>query len=256
MTNRGLSIKLLATPYTTDTYLVRLKCPDGSLPTERDPLQKFPLGMFLRRLNEDDQFARVVHEGKTLVQLRASACVPKMSRQVFHGASSPLRPTRPVERIEINIRQHMTTFNIPNIDDRINGFRIATPEIPERTRTGAEAFRVSAPSWDPLQNTMTMKMGDFGTTSTIDISAQNRTIKFIKLGFDFSFHPVCFVATSGGLTQKTHLKDRNGFLNYGTEAQQRSGRQMSICSSRVFTSAARLIRWPGAKCSTVGLQWS
>lgn len=88
MTNRGLSIKLLATPYTTDTYLVRVDCADGPVPREERPLAHFHLGMFLRRLNEDDQFARVEHKGKTFVQLHATTWIPVMSRQVSHGALS------------------------------------------------------------------------------------------------------------------------------------------------------------------------
>lgn len=205
MTNRGLSIKLLATPYTVDTYLVRLDCVDGSLPSGGVPLENFRLGIFLRRLKEDDQFARVEHEGKTFVQLPVSDWTPRMSSPVnlYHRISLPLVPMRLVERMEINVRQHMNASRPHEVVDRINGFRIATPEIFERTKSGTDAFSISASgSWDPRNHIMTMKPGSFGTTGTIDISAQNFKIKLIKLGFDFSFHPVCFVA------------DRNGLRNY------------------------------------------
>lgn len=220
MTNRGLSIELLATPYTTDTYLVRLECVDGPVPKEERPLGNFYLGMFLRRLNEDDQFARIEHEGKTFVKLHATAWFPVMLDQVFHSAFSILVPTRPVELIEVNVRQQMNIFNTPNLDVRINGFRIAAPEVLERTRTGAEAFRISAFSWDPLTHIMTMKPGDYSAAVMIDISAQNQKIELIKLGFNFSFNPVCFVAASSGVTQKLHRKDPNAILNNGTKAQQ------------------------------------
>lgn len=207
MTNRGLSIKLLAAPYTVDTYLVCLDCVDGSLPFEGSPLyENYRLGIFIRRLNEDDQFARVEHEGKPFLQLPASDWAPKMSGIVYLDVIVPRTSTWPVEWVEINVRQHMISLDpldTPEVDDRINGFRIATPEIFERTKNGADAFRISASgSWDPRTHIMTMKPGDFGTTGTIDISAQNLKIKLIKLGFDFSFNPVCFVA------------DRNGLCNY------------------------------------------
>ena len=207
MTNRGLSINLLATPYGVDTYLVRLDCVDGSSLSEGDPLEDFRLGMFLRRLKEDDQFARVEHEGYTFVQLPASDWIPETRRyNDIYGLPLPLEPTLPVERIDINVRQHMNISNTPETDDRVNGFRIATPEIFERTKSGAEAFGIFAFGWDPRTHIMMMRPGEFGTTGTIDISAQNHQIKFIKLGFDFFFHPVCFVADRNGL--------RNGLRNY------------------------------------------
>ena len=194
MTNRGLSIKPLATPYTTDTYLVRLDCVDESLPKEGIPLEEIRLGIFLRRLHEDDQFARVDHEGKTFLQLPAFAWTPGMSSKVFQGTSSHVvsSESQPVTRLDINVRQHLSTFNSPIVVARINGFRIATLGIFE------DAFKVSAFNWDSRNNIMTMKPGDFGTAGTIDISALKLKIKFIKLGFDFSFNPVCFVADRKG----------------------------------------------------------
>lgn len=75
LTNRGLSIKLMATPFTTDTYLVLLDCADGLLPAHDGPADEwdgFHLGMFLRRLDEDDQYARVEHAGKTFMHLTRS----------------------------------------------------------------------------------------------------------------------------------------------------------------------------------------
>ena len=145
MTNRGLSIKLLANPYTVDTYLVCLDCVDGSLPLGEVPVfENFRLGIFLRRLNEDDQFARVEHEGKTFLQLPASDWTSTMSGVVYLGVSSPRSSTWPVERVQINVRQYMNSFPTPEVDDLINGFQIATPKIFGRTKNGDDAFRISA----------------------------------------------------------------------------------------------------------------
>ena len=55
---------------------------------------------------------------------------------------------------------------------------------------------------------MTMKPRKFSTTSMINISTQNHKIKLIKLGFDFSFHPVCFVADRNGLRNYTNVDHR------------------------------------------------
>ena len=209
MTNRGLSIKLLATPYTVDTYLVRLDCADASLLKERIPLDHVRIGIFLRRLHEDDQFARVEHEGKTFVQLSASTWNPGLSSQVFQGIRSRiyLNESRPVEQIEINVRQDLSTFNTPNVDDRINGFRITiykgSPANNSRynlgSRISTENLSVSAFNWDSGTSIMTMEPGNFGSTGAVDISAQNLRIKLITLGFDFWFNPVCFIADSNGV---------------------------------------------------------
>lgn len=75
LTNRGLSIKLMATPFTRDTYLVPLDCAAEFLPSKdgtADESDIFRLGMFLRRLDEDDQYARVEQAGKIFMQLTGS----------------------------------------------------------------------------------------------------------------------------------------------------------------------------------------
>ncbi len=210
-TNRGLSIKLMATHFTTDTYIVRLDCADGLPPADAGSIDEYRLGMFLRRLYEDDQYARVKHEGKTFMQLKASFWEP---------TGSVSRPPRPVEQIEINVRQHCTDISANNYKDRINGFHIATRELLERDSSGKERFKVSAPSWDPQECIMSMKALGYGTVGFLDISKQDRRIKVIKLGFDSEYNPVCFIATSGGLTEKTRIMDRNGTLNYGLDRQK------------------------------------
>jgi hypothetical protein len=201
LTNRGLSIKLLATQFTTDTYIVRLDCVDGLL-SAGFGLADFRLGMFLRRLNEDDQYARVEHEGRTFMQLKASTW--------NYGALNPLRSARPVEQIEINVRQQFTESNTNNYKDRVNGFRIAIPGILDWS---SSSYKVSASSWNPQERIMSLKPGDFGTVGFLDISKQNRKIKVIKLGFDFEYNPVCFIATASGLWVKYRATDRNGKYN-------------------------------------------
>ena len=58
MTNRGLSIRLMALHNTTDTYFVRLNCADDELAKDNRLYASPPttyLGIFMRRTNEDDQ---------------------------------------------------------------------------------------------------------------------------------------------------------------------------------------------------------
>ena len=212
LTNRGLSVKLMATQFTTDTYVVRLDCADELLLADAGPVDDYRLGMFLRRLDEDDQYARVEQEGKTFRQLKASFWDPAVSKL--------LRSPRPVEQIEINVRQQFTAINVNNYKDRINGFRVATTELLERHKSGKDRFKVSAPGWDAQEGIMSMKAGGFGTVGFLDISQQDRKIQVIKLGFDFEYNPVCFIATTGGLTEKISLLDRQGALNYGLDRQK------------------------------------
>jgi Heterokaryon incompatibility protein (HET) len=211
LTNRGLSIKLLATQFTTDTYLVRLDFVNETLPADDVPVNELCSGMFLRRLNEDDQYARVQHEGETFMQLKASFW--------DHEAWKLLQSTRPVEQIEINVRQEFTESNTNNYKDRVNGFRIATPELLGRSSSGRDRFKVSASSWNPQERIISTKAGDYGTVGSLDISQQGRKIKVIKLGFDFEYNPVCFIAATGGLDNKMPLLERRAQWQYTEEAQ-------------------------------------
>lgn len=189
LTNRGLSIKFLAYPFTTDTYLVRLECVDELLRVGDGPLDDLRLGMFLRRLNEDDQYARVEHKGETFMQVQASSWDFESSRQL----------RRPVKQIEINIRQTSTEPNSNYCRDIINGFRIATPEILERSSSGKDCFEVWIGNWNPQERIMYMDVKKLDSGCILYINQQDRIIKVIKLGFDFDYNPVCFIATTEGL---------------------------------------------------------
>ncbi|KAL9003408.1 MAG: hypothetical protein Q9188_003713 [Gyalolechia gomerana] len=69
ITNRGLPCRFIAKPFIVDTYLARLDCKDKTPPYHLgSPL----LGIYLRRPNEDDQNARVRHNGRTLHYLNPS----------------------------------------------------------------------------------------------------------------------------------------------------------------------------------------
>lgn len=221
LTNRGLSIKLLATPFAVDTYLVRLDCVDGLLPVASGHTGELRLGMFLRRLYEDDQFGRITSDGETFVQVNASMWNSQMSKPHSDLGIGRLRrrPMRPVKQLEINVRQ-VTNSNTGDYNDRINGFRIATPDILGRASSGQDLFKVIASQWDAQEKIMSMKAGESGSVGYLDIGLQNRKIELIKLGFDFDFNPVCFIATANGKGAVSHNLDRIGYINYGTEAQQ------------------------------------
>ena len=69
MTNRGLSIRFMALHDNVDIYLVRLNCTVAKLPHETSSLignKDDCLGIFIQRLDEDDQYVRVQSYGKSI----------------------------------------------------------------------------------------------------------------------------------------------------------------------------------------------
>ena len=186
ITNRGLFIKLTAIPYSTDTYLARLDCADGLLLGDKGPEPDVHLGIFLRRLDEDDQYAKVLQDGKTFLQRKAShwdeARELKSSKQV-------------VRQISFNVRQQVTGLTVYNYRDCMNGFRIATAELLGKQ----QSTRVSAFDWDPKERIMFMERGAIGAIVSLEIKDQDRRIKAIQLSFNVDFDPVCLLATERGL---------------------------------------------------------
>lgn len=184
ITNRGISIKLMATPFTVDTYIVALNCVNGQLIRDRSPVDRYRLGIFLRRLNGDDQYARVKLNGETFVQLKAKA----WDQEVFRS----LKTKRPSQEIAINVRQQVAIADENFYKDRINGFRIISKFL-EPPKNGKDRFSVSAFSWDLEERIVAMKPGDFGHTGLLDFSPQGCNLKCINIGFDFDHNPVCFI---------------------------------------------------------------
>ncbi|KAK5148776.1 hypothetical protein LTR04_000523, partial [Oleoguttula sp. CCFEE 6159] len=204
ITNRGLSIKLDMKPWSTDTYLAPLRCVDESLQSKVESNEGTCMGIFLRRLAENDQYARTRIRGLSFVQTERSM----WQSEEAHGA------TPSVQQITINVRQDVI-YNGDNdyLADRIYGFRICTPELFERNNDGRELFKISCQNWNAEEKIMTMVPGSYGTAGTLDIFKQARTIKIVKLGFDFEFNPVCFLAESSGIDFKRPTFDKNGALS-------------------------------------------
>jgi hypothetical protein len=189
LTNRGLSVKLMATPYVTDTYIVRLDCADGL--TDGRPAEDFRHGIFLRRLNDDDQYARVMHVGESIMQMEStywdttSSGVRKVSRSVSY----------PIQQVEFNVPQRVSGFDEMAGKDRVNGFCIATQALFQHSTRTQDLFRVQADYWDQENQILSMKPGRCGILGTIFFDKQDYIIQYIRLGFDFEYNPVCFIGT-------------------------------------------------------------
>lgn len=201
-TSRGFSINVQATPWIVDTYLVPLfyKVSPSNASTDGHLH-----GIFLRKLSEDQQYARIKYNGRTFMQLDASYWTHQMQNQALGE-----RRVRPIQQIEVYVRQTVKV-GTSDYNDRINGFRIATPELLKRTSSGNDLFTVSRVAhWDAQQRLMLMKAGDPGIAGYLDISPQHRKIKIISLGFDFDFNPVCFVAAADGIGEKPRFLNPRG----------------------------------------------
>jgi len=191
MTNRGLSIQLLAIPFMVDTYLARLNCTYGSTRLGILLNNDTRIGIFLRRLNGDDQYARVTYQGQTFIQAGTATWTVETRGSGYRDLTRLL---------PINVPQALAKADRVVFKDRINGFRIC-PELLEHTPKGKPRFQVTpAAHFDKERGIIHMPPSiarSAGAVGTLDISAQRQNMKKIKLGFDYDFNPVCFIATSG-----------------------------------------------------------
>ena len=206
MTNRGLSIKLLAVPSNVDTYFVRLDCADQRLALADDDPTQSRLGMFLRRLHEDDQYARVTQSEKTFVHAQSSLWEKTGSQSIVN--------------LDVCVKQNFSDRD-SDMTDRINGFRIVKREVLTQSSSGKPLFKVGGPcTFDVATGIMTARPRSYGTTGWLNIDEQQRKLKVIKLGFDLDFNPVCFLASDGGLHSKSGgAFDRTGHFNFSLDSQ-------------------------------------
>ena len=193
MTNRGLKIKLTAVQLAIDVYYVRLACIDEK---NRDSFpsvsRKNFLGMFLRRLMEDDQYARVNYLGKTF-----------MDSETLCSYYDDLNSMK-TRQIEFCIPQRLPTTKASdfNCRERIQGFSLANLGLLAYDVLGKEPFQVHAYKWEPQNRMVFMKPGSLEEGCLLDLRQQKRKIEEIRLAFDFDCNPTCHIVTSRGLTME------------------------------------------------------
>ena len=128
---------------------------------------------------EDDQYARILVGGATIPEYPPSTWDPISGR--------------PVRQIEVNIVQNFTDNHFQQLNpyvSRIQGFQVFNRELFQR----ADLYSVKSHTWNPATATMTMPDNHFGNVGHLDIRKQDYAIKAIKLGFDFDFNPIAFIA--------------------------------------------------------------
>lgn len=204
LTNRGLSTKFMAAPFTTDTYIVPLDCVDERFVENYDP-DEVRLGMFLRRLDEDDQYARVRYGNETFIHLKASIWE--------HQLWKPVSRFSTVKAIEVNIQQAHTAIRLNPFKDRVHGFRIASSQLFERDSSGKNLFEIFTEHWDARNHIMSSRPGRYGNVGSLDVSRQRRDIDGMKLGFDFEYNPVCSLARWNIRSDRSPIFGRSGNLS-------------------------------------------
>ena len=181
MTNRGLSLKLMAFPWGPDTYLARLECTYEQQSTHR-------LGIFLRRLDEDDQYARVAVNGRPIF----------LHKLLFlgQGISETPRFKKLYGLIEINVRQKITASNTNAFKERVYGFHIHKELWATNHRSDDELHGIVESTVEFQDILDPWIMLHFHPIDILDINHQDSKVWVMSLGFDFDHNPVCFMATS------------------------------------------------------------
>ncbi|KAL8838637.1 MAG: hypothetical protein Q9170_002045 [Blastenia crenularia] len=218
MTNRGLSCKLVAKPFVTDTYLVRLDCLDYANEAVYraafggDHFPQYHMGIFLRRLDEDDQYARVEHQGNTFIHATAATWNKLPSANILALVKSQkAKEEKDFPEVFRYIKAHVSQYNLKPSEEqcvaRLNGFRIATQKWLQRSSSGEPLFSVSDSVWDSQKSTMCRRAGQHGYMGTLDVTRQRCRIQQLQLGFDFEYNPVCFIFGATELRPRTYLAD-------------------------------------------------
>ena len=182
LTNRGLTIKLRIIPWVADTYLAYVDC------TNRVGNQKpAALGIFLRRLSQDDQYARINIQQDGL----------------WYETPSNLQvQDRPTEERQLYVRQKQhvgrerACLNSP-----MYGFRISRECAPRSTW-----IYTRNPTNDPFS--ALLRAGQSGHVLVLDFAALNCNLTQVALGFDFDFNPICLLRESdAGEEQPDFVQD-------------------------------------------------
>ena len=185
MTNRGLSLKLMVVSWDPDTYAARLDC-------TYEPKSKKCLGIFLRRLDEDDQYARVAVNHRNIV-IRP--------RSVWDESVSEMPgPVKDRGLFEINVRQKITASNTDAFKERVNGFRIPMEFLTRRYETLRRLrlnnqLHIIVKKWREVDGRIYPSMSLYmRLTNALNIRCRSSWVRAMVLGFDYEDKPICFLS--------------------------------------------------------------
>ncbi|MCJ1286005.1 hypothetical protein MMC26_005347 [Xylographa opegraphella] len=194
----GSSINLSLKPWTRDTYLAILECsrtPANADSTGRPCL----MGIFLRRLTGDDQYARVTVHGVEIVTIP----LPEEGLTEYLSVSVHV----PQAKLQLN---EMTLL----AQKRNHGIRIST-ELLKHDSKGRNLFEIEGNLREGGEKAKYAPGSVvYGHVGTLNISQQKGSVRYIKLGFDFEFNPICLVATHSINGQRSHATDKPGWSDW------------------------------------------
>ena len=104
--------------------------------------------------------------------------------------------------IEVNVRQVLSFSDADACIPRFNGFRLRAPELLGTSNAESRSFRIIDGNWDAEENTFSLNPGEYGCVGMLDLTRQAYKLSYIKLGFDFHYNPVCFLAEAGYMSLK------------------------------------------------------
>ncbi|KAK8074588.1 hypothetical protein PG997_009251 [Apiospora hydei] len=199
-------------------------------------------GIFLQRLGEDGQYARVSVDGE----------------EVKNNVRTPLsweRPGRDASRdVLVYVRQPKATARELTIAQTL-GYRICSTLLRLGSK-GEPLFGVHGPKgvvWDAATRLVTIPNGSAtqGWIASINVWRQSNTISQIKLCFDFDFNPVVFLAATGAVGGK-NLSDKNEAYRDKVEALTK---KMNILLNRVGTLSTAVETLPGRATASGNVEW-
>jgi hypothetical protein len=202
-TNRGVSISLLLTPVAVDLYLAQLSCfdravmpqavsriPDSNRATAKAPATEsaelYRVGIFLRRLSEDDQYCRVMHRGASLHQtLDESHSGNSSNLYQLSNCSSKV--------ILVSVRQP-SSYAPPNFHlEAVNGFQISTALIALARRPDGPCNICGSGDIGDHKCILLTNEPWFGHGASIELAHRHLWIQRLTIGFDFDHNPICIV---------------------------------------------------------------
>ena len=162
VTNMGLSVQLPMIPWAMETYFTALDC-------EVEGFRDSRIGIFLARLSENSQWARVMLEGADRRTFE-SELISKSKYQSIH------------------VRQRVSESS-PAMD-KMYGFWLR--KFPPVSRDDDFRFEVTSwNQWNDQERLFKIPVGSRGTAGVIVYSPQDRRRTTLRLGFDFDFNPMC-----------------------------------------------------------------
>jgi hypothetical protein len=199
VTNRGVSMTLNLSPWSVGIYAAPINCYDLlkiQLKGSGDPLvQKCQMGIFLKREMANDRYTRVAFDGMDFMPSEPRVNLGRRRDRDGDYVSDHGVVWGSSEEIPVNVRRTILDFPPPvDLVPNINGFQIGPGLLELHNRKNWFWESASVHQWDAGQHVLQFATGQWEYSAVLNISAQGKMTKFIKLGFNFDFDPICYLA--------------------------------------------------------------